>query len=354
MTVPEPTDVAPPHARLQPRRSRGPLPRGPARDRPLQARAAAFAFARRRPDAPWELRLPLPPVDRFEYQLQVADADGDVELDPRPGRADRVRAVRRQVRLRSRRGTRRRRGSSADVPAGHGRAARARERAAARRRCTGLLWTPAGVERRTSVPLLVAHDGPEYAEHSALLGYLAAAVAAGEAPPLRAALLAPRPRANEHYGASTRYSAALVEELLPALEPQPGPVVGVGASLGALALLHAHRGIPDAFAGLFLQSGSFFQAATDPWEEDFSALRADHPLRRPRPEGARARPADPGHDHLRHAPRRTWRTTARSGTRSRARATRSSSRSSATGTPGSAGATRSSPHLGRLLARAWR
>ena len=37
-----------------------------------------------------------------------------------------------------------------------------------------------------------------------------------------------------------------------------GRPVGMGASLGALAMLHAQRTWPGVFAGLFLQSGSFF------------------------------------------------------------------------------------------------
>jgi enterochelin esterase family protein len=45
--------------------------------------------------------------------------------------------------------------------------------------------------------------------------------------------------------------------------------VGVGASLGGLALLHAHRLEPRAFSGLFLQSGSFFRRRTDPQEARF-------------------------------------------------------------------------------------
>jgi enterochelin esterase family protein len=42
--------------------------------------------------------------------------------------------------------------------------------------------------------------------------------------------------------------------------------VGIGASLGALALLHAHLAAPAMFDGLFLQSGSFFRGRTDPQE----------------------------------------------------------------------------------------
>ena len=44
--------------------------------------------------------------------------------------------------------------------------------------------------------------------------------------------------------------------------------MGIGCSLGALALLHAHRLAPDAFAGLFLQSGSFFRRR-DRYESGF-------------------------------------------------------------------------------------
>ena len=43
----------------------------------------------------------------------------------------------------------------------------------------------------------------------------------------------------------------------------------MGASLGALAMLHAHRMHPDLFGGLFLQSGSFFRQRLDRYERGF-------------------------------------------------------------------------------------
>jgi enterochelin esterase family protein len=43
----------------------------------------------------------------------------------------------------------------------------------------------------------------------------------------------------------------------------------MGASLGALAAFHAHRGHRHLFGGLFLQSGSYFRRATDPQESRF-------------------------------------------------------------------------------------
>ena len=48
-----------------------------------------------------------------------------------------------------------------------------------------------------------------------------------------------------------------------------GPPVGLGASLGALALLHAQRRFPRTFAGLCLQSGSFFVPRFDRHESGF-------------------------------------------------------------------------------------
>ena len=48
-----------------------------------------------------------------------------------------------------------------------------------------------------------------------------------------------------------------------------GPPVGMGASLGALAMLHAQRRYPGAFGALFLQSGSFFMPRFDAQESGF-------------------------------------------------------------------------------------
>ena len=45
--------------------------------------------------------------------------------------------------------------------------------------------------------------------------------------------------------------------------------IGMGASLGALAMLHAHRGHAGSFDALFLQSGSFFHARHDAHERRF-------------------------------------------------------------------------------------
>ena len=133
----------------------------------------------------------------------------------------------------------------------------------------GQLWTPAGLTG--PAPLLVAHDGPEYAALGGLQGYLAALISAGELPPIRLALLAPGDR-NNWYAANPAYAQALVEDVLPAVaERAPHTVrIGAGASLGGLAMLHAHRLQPGNFGALFLQSGSFFTPELDPQERRFS------------------------------------------------------------------------------------
>jgi enterochelin esterase-like enzyme len=93
-------------------------------------------------------------------------------------------------------------------------------------------------------------------------------IAAGELPPHRVALLAPRDR-DEWYSGSARYARALASDVLPALNPVD--TVGMGVSLGGLAMLHAHVRRP--FAGLFLQSGSFFMPRLDPQESGFPRFR---------------------------------------------------------------------------------
>jgi enterochelin esterase-like enzyme len=109
--------------------------------------------------------------------------------------------------------------------------------------------------------LLVVLDGPEYQRQMRLLTLLRRFVERGDVRPHRAAFLVPEDR-METYSASARFARSLVETL----EPWQGKPVGLGASLGALALLHAHRVAPAAFDGLFLQSGSYFRRRSDPQE----------------------------------------------------------------------------------------
>jgi enterochelin esterase family protein len=133
------------------------------------------------------------------------------------------------------------------------------------------IWAPADAPATEPLPLLVAHDGPEYAELAGLTGFAAAQIAAARLPRHRLALLAPGDR-NEWYAANMSYTRALALTVLPALHEAVrvrGPVVGLGASLGGLAMLHAQRRHDTAFGALFLQSGSFFDRRLDPQERGF-------------------------------------------------------------------------------------
>ena len=116
-------------------------------------------------------------------------------------------------------------------------------------------------------PLVVVLDGPDYVRRGSLLRILRRLVDAREAPPHRAVLVAADDR-METYSASTPYARALVAAL-DELGGRRSRRVGLGSSLGGLALLHAHRLEPRSFGGLFLQSGSFFRRRTDAQESRF-------------------------------------------------------------------------------------
>jgi enterochelin esterase-like enzyme len=229
----------------------------------------------RRPDSHvWELRVRRPPVDRMEYQLQLEHRSGRVELVPDPGNPLRAPGAfgeksvlefpeyERPAWL-----------DDTEAPPGTVRRIRLRSptlRAAVR----GVLWSSPEARPRQPLPLLIVHDGPEYADYSLLLRFLDFAAAEKELPAMRAALLAPVHR-DQDYSASPQYATALERDLLPALErlaPAPsssGARVGMGTSLGALAMLHAHRKRPQTLGGLFLQSGSFFRPRSDQQESEF-------------------------------------------------------------------------------------
>jgi enterochelin esterase-like enzyme len=136
------------------------------------------------------------------------------------------------------------------------------------------VWTPADALDDEPLPMLFAHDGPEYDALSQLTGYLSAGLTGRWLPRLRAALLSPGPR-DRWYSANAGYARALRRSVMPALVARYATKsrVGVGASLGALALLHAHCHYPDAFDALLLESGSFFSPEHDGQERRFPFYR---------------------------------------------------------------------------------
>lgn len=135
-------------------------------------------------------------------------------------------------------------------------------------------WAPPGVADGEPLPLLAVHDGPEYDARAGLTRYLAAGIAGAWLPPLRAALLSPGHR-DQWYSAHPAYTRTLTDAVLPAVTGRLATTArfGMGASLGALAMLHVHVRYPGTFAALFLQSGSFFTLRYDRMEEGFRYFR---------------------------------------------------------------------------------
>jgi enterochelin esterase-like enzyme len=214
-------------------------------------------------DGEWRLTLDRPPVHRMEYRVQLRHPDLEEIPDPTNPRTTP--------------------GAFGDKsviefpdyapppwldhdPAGH-RTDLEVDAPLLDRKMAVQLWAPDDTD--DSMPLLVAHDGPEYDRLAGLTRYAAAQIAAETLPPFRVALLAPGNRDDE-YAANPHYTATLHQRVLPALRDLANvrePVVGMGASLGGLAMLHAQRALPGLFGGLFLQSASFLTVDLDPQEQ---------------------------------------------------------------------------------------
>ena len=197
----------------------------------------------------WRLTAPAPDVARFEYQFELIDRSGHSEWIVDPANPRTASGPWGEKSVWEEPAYEAPSWLSAE-PLGEAKTVIIPSRIL-RAELPALVWAHPDATEHS--PMLVAHDGPEYAEHSSLLSLL------GTLPPLRATLIGPVDR-NETYSASARYSRALADEILPALPSAPVRI-GLGASLGALALFHAHRRYPDSFDALFLQSGSFFRRA---------------------------------------------------------------------------------------------
>jgi enterochelin esterase-like enzyme len=225
----------------------------------------------------WRLRLPRPDVDRLEYQFEVTGADGGTRfvLDPaNPRRAPGPFGEKSVVEFPEYRPPAWLDGADRNPPRGDVIKTELQS-AALLSPMEVWLWSSPGSRPRARLPLLVVHDGPEYAQYSALLDMLDRLTASGALPAMRAALLAPG-RRNRNYSASAAYARALADDLLPAvraLAPSAGLPVGLGSSLGALAMLHAQRRRPGLLAAMFLQSGSFFRPSTADARFDFTRDR---------------------------------------------------------------------------------
>lgn len=235
------------------------------------------AFTRCEDDAAWALELPRPPVDRIEYLYAVRESaqDEHAELLLDPANPRRVGGAFGEHSWLPLPGYREPSWLSIEpVPD------RIRHEAVEETPVGTIeveVWEPESLahdapQERPEAPLLLAHDGPEMATLAGLTHYVGALIATGVLPPLRVALLVPGAR-DERYAANDAYADALARHVVPRLResaPSRGPLALMGASLGALAALHAHWRHPGVFAALHLASGSFFTPTLDPQEAGYS------------------------------------------------------------------------------------
>ena len=250
------------------------------RDATRSVAAVALAHELRRPRrvpfvragrGEWTLRFPRPEALRLEYLLELTRRNGATQLVPDPAnplRAPGPFGDKSVVELPGYAPPEW--ADDEESPSGDLAPLELRTRRVGRVR--GLLWAAHDTDPREPLPLLVVHDGPEYAEYSQLLRLLDHLVAFGEIPPLRAALLQPPRDRNETYSAAVVYARAFALEILPGLRkaaPTAQPAAGLGASLGALSFLHVHWMHPELLGGLFLQSGSYFRRRYDRQESTF-------------------------------------------------------------------------------------
>lgn len=221
----------------------------------------------------WELAIDQPPVDRMEYQFELFRNDGSSQWVLDPGNPETVDGAFGKKSVRE--------------FAGYAPPAWLAEQAQAGdtfdldlpapqldATVSVRVWSPPGTPDDEPLPLLMAHDGPEYDSLASLTRYLAAGVTGMRLPRMRAALLSPGAR-DRWYSANLGYARALRHVVIPALTSRLATKarIGMGASLGALAMLHAHCRFPDAFDAMFLESGSFFVPRFDGHERRFPYYR---------------------------------------------------------------------------------
>jgi enterochelin esterase-like enzyme len=223
-----------------------------------------------RADGAWVLELEPPAIQRLEYQLELVDRAGETAYALDPGNPHTAPGAFGEKSVLLLDGYRPPDWLSEPVVEGRF------DELTVRGRGLGAtiairVWSPAGAEPDQPLRLLLAHDGPEYDALADLTRFSAAKIAAEELPPHRVALLAPGDR-DQWYSASKVYGRVLAHDVVPALRDSFATVddlAGMGASLGALAMLHAHRAFPRLLGALFLQSGSFFMPRYDAHERRF-------------------------------------------------------------------------------------
>lgn len=125
------------------------------------------------------------------------------------------------------------------------------------------IWQPDGSDNGESLPLILATDGTEHVERGQILPCIAAAISDGRIGKHRVALIDPARGLRNDWYSSDHHADALSGPVLDAVgdnfNVRPG-IVGVGYSLGAMAILRTAYNNPGLFTGMFLQSPSAFTA----------------------------------------------------------------------------------------------
>ena len=226
----------------------------------------------------WRLKFPRPDADRMEYMFELVFADGGNEYVTDPLNSLRAPNPFGDKSVIEFPGYAAPAWLDSDESAGGSRVETLIPSRTLRSELRTIVWTAPGAGEDESLPVLIAHDGPEYDEFSSLTRLLGLAVEAGRLPLMRAVLIGPVDR-NQTYSASAAFARAFTYEVLPAVGRfAPAPHgrrmrVGIGASLGGLAMLHVHRHNPASFGALFLQSGSYFRQRYDKQESGFARFR---------------------------------------------------------------------------------
>lgn len=222
----------------------------------------------RRTATGWTLRIPRPLLDRFEYRLVLTGPDRQTTQVCDPDNSERVRTAFGERSVVVAPEYTRPTWLSTAVPPGH--LVQLSHLDPVLGPLPVGLWSPAGLDPAASAPLLVVHDGPEYADLSDLTGYAAAMTTSGELPAFRMALMHPLDR-DDWYAANPDYVAAALDALdtLASAAPVTGSPVVIGASLGGLSALLVALAERSPFGGAVCQSGSFFQPELDQQEASY-------------------------------------------------------------------------------------
>jgi enterochelin esterase-like enzyme len=189
----------------------------------------------------WRLRVPAPDTWRRVYRLRRPDGGADVVCDPgnprRVGGAYGDRSVLTAPDYAE--------PGWPDLPRAKG---SWQELAIPAPTLDSDVWVRIWSAAAGSDAVLVAHDGPEYDKLAELGNDSAAMVACGRLPAHHLALLAPG-TCDEWYSANPVYFRELAGSILPRVRAELNtarPVVGTGASLGALARRYPRAKLPDA------------------------------------------------------------------------------------------------------------